>query len=270
MKVTRELIEKIEKLEKNNVSADEIKEILDLTSSVAEIKEEFNKNQEFYTVSESAERLKPTLGKLKDEKAYELKVYRLIDKGEILAEKGSNKIGYRIHKDEIERFIEESKMSKEDWKQRALAAEKRIKELEKQMESPKVEETVLEAPEAPEIIEENSEVSEVGEEPKNENLGHSTASEIPEIKISYPKVVRNISDERFEVGFKMDGEEWSGVVTVYGFDVNRSVLQGLESLNSSKSYNRMNDEQLIIAIEEVLFPKIKAKLEKAVEKAKTE
>jgi len=167
MKITAELIQKIEKLEQNNISAEEIKEILDLTHSIAEIKAEFLENQDYYTVSESADHLKPILGKLKDEKAYELKVYRLIDKGEIVAEKGSNKTGYRIHKAEIERFIEESKMTKEDWKKRALDAESRIKELEQQLQqmlSPeKDEETLSEAP-GQTSIDEFIEASDVKEE----------------------------------------------------------------------------------------------------------
>jgi phage terminase small subunit len=256
MKITQDLIKKIEMLEKKNFSADEIERFLELTLSVAEVKEEFKKEQDYFTVSEAADRLKSILGKLKDEKAYELKVYRLIDKGEILAEKGSNKIGYRIHKDEVERFITESKMTKEDWKQRALVAEARIKELEKQMESPKVvEETVSEVPEGQTTLDDFSGVSKVGEESENQNLGHSTASDIAEnVKITHLKVVKRVTDGLFDLDFKFGDETFAGRVEKRD---NRDdvFLMSMESINSSTKYTRPNDEQLLNAIEKALLEK---------------
>jgi len=129
MKITEGLIQKIEMAEKYGATEEEIMKLLDLKASPSEIKEEFNKYKDFVTVSDAAEQLKSVLGSLKNEKAYELKVLRLIDKGEIQAEKLSNKEGYRISRGEIARFIEDSKKSKEDWKKEALHYKKLYEDL---------------------------------------------------------------------------------------------------------------------------------------------
>ena len=129
MKITEELIQKIEMAEKYGATEEEIMKLLDLKAFPSEIKEEFNKYKDFVTVSDAADQLKSVLGSLKNEKAYELKVLRLIDKGEIQAEKLSNKEGYRISKGEIARFIEDSKKSKEEWKKEALYYKKLYEDL---------------------------------------------------------------------------------------------------------------------------------------------
>jgi hypothetical protein len=145
MKITEELIQKIEMAEKYGATEEEIMKLLDLKAFPSEIKEEFNKYKDFVTVSDAADQLKSVLGSLKNEKAYELKVLRLIDKGEIQAEKPSNKEGYRISKGELVRFIEDSKKSKEEWKKEALHYKKLYEDLLAEKEAPEnVQEAVQE------------------------------------------------------------------------------------------------------------------------------
>ncbi|HEF5066811.1 TPA: hypothetical protein SAQ65_005943 [Bacillus cereus] len=137
MKITDELMKEIEEMEKANFPEEKIKKYLNLKGSVSEVKEEFRKYDGYVTVSDSVELLKPYLGTLKDDKSYELKILRMI-KGDkkrgilpqIEASKPSNKIGYRIKKEEIERFINEFNKTKEDWKTEAKQSQKDAKEWE--------------------------------------------------------------------------------------------------------------------------------------------
>jgi Domain of unknown function (DUF5348) len=168
MKITEELIQKIEMAEKYGATEEEIMKLLDLKAFPSEIKEEFNKYKDFVTVSDAAEQLKSLLGSLKNEKAYELKVLRLIEKGEILAEKLSNKEGYRISKGEIARFIEDSKKSKEDWKKEALHYKKLYEDLLAASQS--VQEAVQEEEETlntKALVQEEKHEIEVNTKPKN-------------------------------------------------------------------------------------------------------
>jgi len=136
MKITEELIKKIELAESLGASEETIMEMYDLKAFPSEIKAEFNKYKDYVTVLEASKQLKSVLGDLKNEKAYELKVLRLIDKGEIQAEKPSNKEGYRIAKGELARFIEDSKKSKSDWKEEALKYKKLYDDLLASLEAP--------------------------------------------------------------------------------------------------------------------------------------
>jgi len=124
MKITDELVQSIEEMEELNIPEEKIKKFLKLKDSITEIKEEYYKYEDYVKVSEAVPLLKEYLGKLKDDKGYELKILRLLEKGEIKGKKLSNKEGYRIKKTEIQRFIEDSSKTKEDWKNEAKKCKK--------------------------------------------------------------------------------------------------------------------------------------------------
>ena len=133
MKITKSIIDNILDLEQEGVSHEVIEKVLGLKGTVFEVKEKFESYQNMISVQEATSLLKPHLKELKDDRAYELKVLRLISKGEIVAEKPSNKEGYRISRDEIDRFIKESKMTKNDWRKRAIELQVELNELKKQL-----------------------------------------------------------------------------------------------------------------------------------------
>ncbi|GAB6771950.1 hypothetical protein [Bacillus cereus] len=189
MKITAELIKEIEEMEKANFPEEKIKKYLKLNRSIAEVKEEFRKYDGYVTVADAVEILKPHLGTLKDDKSYELKILRLIKGDEkrgvepqIEASKPSNKIGYRIKKEEIERFITDSKKSKEDWRKEAKKWEEQAlhyKKLYEESLGKKPSEATEDIPEGQMNIEDVT-VEEVKE---SVNTEESEAPEYEELKI---------------------------------------------------------------------------------------
>ena len=128
-----DLIEKIETLRANKVEDDKIKIILELDTDVETIITNHEINKELRTVEQTAEQLKAALGEQKEKFNYH-KVLRLIKSGELKSfGKTSNKEGIKIHINEINRFIEDRKMTLEDWKERALRAEEELKRLKGQL-----------------------------------------------------------------------------------------------------------------------------------------
>lgn len=131
------LFEKIIKMKEMGLSDEDIKEILDLNVDVELFIMSFEREKDLRTVQEVADILKAELGEEKEKFNYH-KVLRLIKSGEIKAEsKNSNKEGLRIHISEINDFIETRKMTLEDWKKRALAAEAMVESLKEQLSNKK-------------------------------------------------------------------------------------------------------------------------------------
>lgn len=192
----------------------------------------------------------------------EAKVRRFIKDGEInpAGSWNAKKLGYRIEKSELDRFIEEYKMTKDDWKKLAKSLQKENETLKAEIESLKVKEVpvqqvVTEVPDGQLTIEEFSGVSEVGGEQTNQNLLPSVALEIPEkIKITGLKVGKAINEELFAIEFKFDGEDWSGRVEQ---NQKRDDVYFVfaESYNSSRKLTRDNDNELMDSIEKVLMDK---------------
>lgn len=131
IEITKELIEKIHEMRALGIVEEKIVDFLDLDIATTEVERLFELEKEYITTKMAVEQLKPFLGKLKSDHNYELKILRLIKDGKITATKEMNSKGYRIHKDEIERFIKEESMTIEDWKAKALALEAELNELKK-------------------------------------------------------------------------------------------------------------------------------------------
>jgi hypothetical protein len=124
------LIEKIFKLREKGLSDEDIKEILELKVDVDRFISDFEREKDLMTVEQVVEKLKEELGEKKEKFNYH-KVLRLVKSGELYAEpKQSNKQGLRIHKTEVEIFIDNRKLTLQEWQIRAKKAEARVSELE--------------------------------------------------------------------------------------------------------------------------------------------
>lgn len=232
MKITDELIQEIEEMEKLNIPEEKIKKYLNLKGSVAETKEEFHKFDGYLKVSDAVELLKPHLGTLKDDKAYELKILRLIkgkkdEKPLLKATKLSNKLGYRIKKEDIETFITNSKKTKEqllqelqdvedwkgkaeDWETKAVSWEAvalKYKALYEESIGKKSPEVIEDVPEGQMAIE-DVEVEVVNE---NENTGQSEPSDVKKLTVGVINSITVLEESENKalctVEFKMNGEK---------------------------------------------------------------
>lgn len=147
-------------LEKQGLEAEKVEEILKEYQ-----KEEEKEFENTMTVHDAAVYLNANL----KDNWNEAKVRRFINEfKEIIpaANPGKAKrLGYRIEKAELDRFIERHKMTKEDWKNYAIQLEKEIESLKKQLEQyePKKEEKVDEIPQGQITIEELEEEQEESE-----------------------------------------------------------------------------------------------------------
>ena len=168
MKNVNEIAEKIFELQKLGANDEQIKELLNLTHSVSEILEKYEQDKDFITVEAIAERFEKEYGKADKDNYYYLKVLRLLKKGDIKGTKESNVKGWKVKHSDVEEYIKESKMSKEDWKNYAKKLEKKLAALQQ------------DASQAPEQAENNGEKPEVltqGEEQKEPKMPPSDALE---------------------------------------------------------------------------------------------
>lgn len=132
-------MEKIKELQESNIEDDKIARILDLEEAPEVILARFEAEKDLFTVEKAAEFLKNSIpGK---EVWNKNKVLRLIKGGEITPHepKPAKKHGYRIHIDELQGFVQEYKMTKEDWKKRAYEAEEELLKLHAELEKVKKE-----------------------------------------------------------------------------------------------------------------------------------
>jgi len=199
-------LEKLQKtLEESGVPADVIANVLSKQEEDNEKEAEIRKNS--VSVSEAAVYLNDRL----DEKWNEAKVRRYIATADITPELNpgnAKKLGYRIMLVELDRFIADSKKTKDDWKREAQGWKAKYEELKAQMDasvdatkSVVSEETTLLHGSEPEAVEEmpldelfegleeasetvdSSQVVEPVKKEENANTGHSEASETePEVK----------------------------------------------------------------------------------------
>lgn len=155
-------MERIEELKKWREEMKE--EGLDTSSIEIKIEKELAKAEEYCSVADALEILKK---EFPDEKFSLEKVRVLVRENKLSAEMKAKRLGLRILVKSIYDYVEEEKMTKEDWKARALAAEAELNELKALLERSKVE-TV-----------ENT--SETKKSAKNELLEAQTASKKQEV-----------------------------------------------------------------------------------------
>lgn len=134
MKITQQMVMKILELQKLGADDEKIADLLSLKASVPAILEQFEKEKAFITVEEIAERFEKEYGKADKANYYYLKVLRLLKKGEIEGVKESNVKGWKVKRTAVEQYIEESKMTKEDWKDEAKKYKKLYEELKASIE----------------------------------------------------------------------------------------------------------------------------------------
>ncbi|HDR7970076.1 hypothetical protein OWP15_27425 [Bacillus paranthracis] len=105
---------KIEDLKMANFSNEKIMEILSIKENPDDILKEYEKEKDYRTIEEAAEMIG---NKLEGTWNYR-KVYNLIncENPQMKSVKKSNRQGIKIHKDEVERFIDERKRTREDYK----------------------------------------------------------------------------------------------------------------------------------------------------------
>ncbi|GAB6688223.1 hypothetical protein [Bacillus luti] len=142
-----EIIKKV--LEEQGIKGKKLEEIVAKTVLEQEKqREEEQKNEEMQkTVEETAKILEKSLGS----KWNGAKVRRFIasDELKVIDPNPPKRIGFRIHIDEINRFIEWESMTKEDWKKRCVATENDLKKLQEELEKAKEEIEKLKAAKAP-------------------------------------------------------------------------------------------------------------------------
>lgn len=143
MKNIEKIVENIEKLKKAKVPNNEIKSILELESEPDAVLEQYNQQKDHKTVKETAKLLQEGIKK-KGTYNYH-KVLRLVREGVLkpIEDKSSNKDGYRFHIDEINRFIEESNMTSDDWKTKVAELEQQLEKLRQENERVKKQNTQL-------------------------------------------------------------------------------------------------------------------------------
>lgn len=130
MKISNEMVENIKELRTAKFEDAKIIKMLGLTKLPDEILADFEAQKGLLTVDEVADKLDIALDS--KEVWNNHKVLRLIKNGQIEPQdkEPAKRIGYRIKEDEVERFITEYKMTKEDWKKKVVEAENHAKELE--------------------------------------------------------------------------------------------------------------------------------------------
>ncbi|MCR6463216.1 MULTISPECIES: hypothetical protein [Bacillus cereus group] len=138
----KNIVEKIKDLQLSNVEDAKIMRILDLEETPEVILARYEAEKDLFTVEKAAEYLKNNIGG--KEVWNKNKVLRLLNKGEggeitPYELKPAKKHGYRIHKDELQGFVQEYKMTKEDWKKRAYEAEEELLKLHAEIEKIKKE-----------------------------------------------------------------------------------------------------------------------------------
>lgn len=99
---------------------------------IEDMRREDQEAEDTLSVKEAASFLFAHLGSL-TENWNESKVRRCIVSGELkpVDPNAPKKIGYKIHRSELERFVKEEKMTKEDWKNLVKQMEKQLSESEK-------------------------------------------------------------------------------------------------------------------------------------------
>ncbi|NRD80139.1 hypothetical protein HPT25_22635 [Bacillus sp. BRMEA1] len=173
------------------------------------------------------------------------KVRRFILDGEIqpsVNPGNAKKMGYKIHKDELDRFIYDYSMTKEDWKAYAKKLEKKVAALETNALLSMVP------------------ISNVDQDPTEE-----------EVVITGLKVTKVVEIEegifRFDVEFKYDDEMWYG----FGDEIteeDRLVLYSMETKTSSSKriYYTAHDEWIVKKIMNALLQKgLKYRIAKMIE-----
>lgn len=107
------------------------------------IEEEMKNEEKLKTVEETVKILEKAL----DTKWNGPKVRRFITSKDLkpIDPNPPKKVGFRIHMDEINRFIEWESMSKEDWKKRCLEAEEKLQTMQQTMEQMQKENEKLKA-----------------------------------------------------------------------------------------------------------------------------
>ncbi|HHB1889156.1 TPA: hypothetical protein ACOQ40_005575 [Bacillus cereus] len=127
----KELAGQIKDLKLANFTNDKIKEFLKLEVNPDGILEKFEEVKNFHSIEEAAKLIQNGLGG----KWNYRKVYKLVNEGKILSEKDNNKHGRRIHIDEITNFIDENKLTREDYKKKFEDEEEKNKTLTTQVEA---------------------------------------------------------------------------------------------------------------------------------------
>lgn len=126
------IVSKIEDLKKGKFSSKKIMQILDLEESPESILKEYEKEQGLYSIEDAATKIGEELN---DESWNYRKLYNLIncENPQLKSVKQSNKKGRKIHIKEINRFISEKKLTREDYKNLYDHQIDKNIELEKQM-----------------------------------------------------------------------------------------------------------------------------------------
>lgn len=126
------VVSKIEDLKKGKFSSEKIMQILDLEETPDAILKEYEKEQGLYSIEDAAAKI----GEELNEKSWNYrKLYNLIncENPQLKFVKQSNKKGIKIHIKEINRFISEKKLTREDYKNLYDHQIDKNIELEKQM-----------------------------------------------------------------------------------------------------------------------------------------
>lgn len=110
----QETASKIEDLKTANFSNEKIMQILGIEENPDDVLKEYEKEKDYRTIEQAAEMIG---NELKGTWNYR-KVYNLIncENPQMESVKKSNRQGIKIHKDEIKRFIDERKRTREDYK----------------------------------------------------------------------------------------------------------------------------------------------------------
>ncbi|WP_283749692.1 hypothetical protein [Bacillus mycoides] len=109
------VVSKIEDLKKGKFSSEKIMQILELKEKPEDILKEYEKEQGLYSIEDAAVKI----GEELNDKTWNYrKLYNLLvgENPQLKSVKQSNKKGRKIHKKEIERFIDERKRTREDYK----------------------------------------------------------------------------------------------------------------------------------------------------------
>lgn len=128
MKIDEKLVTKIENMRQEGLSDEKIGSYLDLERTPDAVLQQFEDQKAFIPVEEIATWFQKEFGKQDKENHYYLKVLRLLKGGQIKGTKPSNKEGWKVKKEAVQSYIEESKMSKDDWKKLAKTREQELKE----------------------------------------------------------------------------------------------------------------------------------------------
>ncbi|HDR8323996.1 TPA: hypothetical protein QC175_005714 [Bacillus cereus] len=121
----KELAGQIKELKLANFNNDKIKEFLKLEVNPDGILEKFEEVKDFHSIEEAAKLIQNGLGG----KWNYRKVYKLVNDEKIASLKDNNKHGRRIHIDEITKFIDENKLTREDYKKKFEDEEEKNKTL---------------------------------------------------------------------------------------------------------------------------------------------